>query len=156
MQKSSPQILGTKNRNRLKRRRRNLIWEIQWFHLHCRLLHVPGATGYGDLKMVNAIVHNILNQLWIDLIREAVAREMPRQLRQMFAYILVLSNVNLLQIWERFHDNFSEDGTHLGLGRDAAYLRGLGDILSVLRYNGYNLHAFNLKVLLSMVISLSK
>ena len=106
--------------------------------------------------MVNAIVRNILNQLWIDLIREAVAREMPRQLRQMFAYILVLSNVNLLQIWERFHDNFSEDGTHLGLGRDAAYLRGLGDILSVLRYNGYNLHAFNLKVLLSMVISLSK
>ena len=34
--------------------------------------------------------------------------------------------------------------THRGLGRDAAYLRGLGNILSVFRYNGYNLQAFNL------------
>ena len=119
-----------KNRNRSKRRRRNLIWEIQWFHLHCLLLlHVPGATGYDDLKMVNAIVHNTLKQLWIDLTREAVAREMPWQLRQMFTYMLVLSNVNLLQIWKKFHDYFCEDDTHLGLGRNAAYLRGLGDIL---------------------------
>ena len=126
------------------------------FHL-CLLLHVPGATGYGDLKTVNGVVHKIFkeaclacgliaaNQLWIDLIREALASQMPRQLRRMFAYMLVFSNVNdLLQIWEEFGDNFCEDYTHCGLGRDPAYLRGLGDILSVLRYNGYDLQAFNL------------
>ena len=59
--------------------------------------------------------------------------------------MLVLSNVNdPLQIWKEFRDNFCEDYTHRGLSRDAAYLRGLGEILSVLRYNGYDLQAFNL------------
>ena len=60
---------------------------------------------------------------------------MPRQLRRMFAYMLMFSKVNdPLQIWEEFRDNFCKDCT----------LRGLGDILSVLSYNGYNLQAFNL------------
>ena len=45
---------------------------------------------------------------------------------------------------EEFRDNFCKYYTHRGLGRDAAYLRGLGDILSVLRYNGNNLKAFNM------------
>ena len=59
--------------------------------------------------------------------------------------MLVFSNVNdPLQIWKEFRDNFCEDYTHCGLNRDAAYLRGLGEILSVLRYNGYDLQAFNL------------
>ena len=70
---------------------------------------------------------------------------MPKQLRRMFAYMLVFCNVNdPLEIWEEFCESFCEDYTHRGLGRDAAYLRGLGDILSVLRYNGYDLQAFNL------------
>ena len=105
---------------------------------------------------MNGIVHNtfkeacvkcgltVNNQLWFDLIRSALASQMPRQLRCMFAYTLMFSNVNdLLQIWEEFRDNFCEDYTHGGLGRDATYLRGLGDILSVLRYSGYNLQAFS-------------
>ena len=105
---------------------------------------------------MNGVVHNTfkeacvargviaIDQLWIDLIRKAVASQMPMQLRRMFAYMLVFNNVNnLLQIWGKFRDNF-KDYTHRGLGRDAAYLRGLGDILSVLRYNGYDLQAFNL------------
>ena len=110
--------------------------------------------------MVNATVYNTLNQLWIDLIREAVAREVETNETietNVCIHMLVLSNVNHpLQIWEKFCDNFCEDYTHLGLSRDAAYLRSLGDILSVLRYNGYGLQAFSLKVLLSVVISLSK
>ena len=70
---------------------------------------------------------------------------MPRQLRRMFAYMLVFCNVNdLFQIWEEFRDSFCEDYTHRGLGREAAYLRGLGDILSILRYSWYDLQAFNL------------
>ena len=106
---------------------------------------------------MNDVVHNTFkeacvgrgliaaNQFWIHLTREAVASQMPRQLRRMFAYMLVFSNVNdPLQIWEEFRDNFCENYTHRGLGRDAAYLRGLGNILSVFRYNGYNLQAFNL------------
>ena len=157
-----------KNRKRWKRRRRNRPWTIsrlvsvsprdhERFHLRLLLLHVPGATGYDDLKTVNGVGHNTFkeacvargliaaNQLWIDLVREAVASQMPKQLRRMFAYMLVFSNVNdPLQIWEEFRENFCEDYTHRGLGRDAAYLRGLGDILSVLRYNGYDLQAFNL------------
>ena len=35
-------------------------------------------------------------------------------------------------------------GARSSLGRDAAYIGGLGDIVSVLRYSGYDLQAFNL------------
>ena len=63
----------------------------------------------------------------------------------MFAYMLVFCNVSdLFQIWEEFRDSFCKDYTHRGLGREAAYLRGLGDILSILRYSWYDLQAFNL------------
>ena len=48
-----------------------------------------------------SVAHGLIanNQLWVDLIGEAVGSQMPRQLRCMFAYMLVFSNLNdLLQI----------------------------------------------------------
>ena len=32
------------------------------FHLRLLLLHVPGATGYDDLKTVNGVVHNTFKE----------------------------------------------------------------------------------------------
>ena len=90
MQTSSPHTPGTKT-ERWKRRRSNRPWTIsrlvsisprdrERFHLRLLLLHVPGATGYDDLKAMNGVVHNTFkeaclargladNRLWIDLIR---------------------------------------------------------------------------------------
>ena len=167
VQISSPHILGTKTERGGKDVQEIDLgpfqgWPVlslrehEWFHLHL-LLHVPGATGYDDLKTVNGVVHNTFKEasvargliayirLWVDLIREAIASQMPRQMRRMFAYMLVFCKGNdLVQIWEEFCDSFCEDYTHRGLCRDAAYLRCLGDILSVLMYNGYDLKAFSL------------
>ena len=129
-----------KKRKRWKRRTRNRTWAIsrlasvsprdhERFHLHL-LLHVSH-----DLKTVNGVVHNTFkeasvargliayNRLWVDLIREATANQMPRQLGHMFAYMLVFCNSNdPPQIWEEFCDSFCEDYTHRVLCRDAAYI----------------------------------
>ena len=84
---------------------------------------------------MNGVVHNTFkeasvargliayNRLWVDLIREATANQMPRQLGHMFAYMLVFCNGNdPPQIWEEFCDSFCEDYTHRVLCRDAAYI----------------------------------
>ena len=69
---------------------------------------------------------------------------MPRQLILMFAYMLVFSEVNHPPaLWDEFRDHFSEDYQR-DHDRDEAYLLALGDILSVLQYNGFDLQHFNL------------
>ena len=91
--------------------------------------------GMMTSKTVNGVVHNTFkeasvargliayNRLWVDLIREATANQMPRQLGHMFAYMLVFCNGNdPPQIWEEFCDSFCEDYTHRVLCRDAAYI----------------------------------
>ena len=130
--------------------------DVDLFHLRLLLLNVPGATGYEDLCTVNGVVHPTFkqayiargliadNQLWVQLLQEAVQSQMPRQLRLMFAYMLVFSEVNNPpELWEQFRDHFSEDYFRQH-ERDQAYLLALGDILSVLHFNGFDLQTFDL------------
>ena len=101
------------------------------FHLHI-LLHVCCATWHDSLKSVNGIVHNTFREACVARGLIADNQLLPRQLRRISEYLLVFSNViDLLQIWDEFHDNFCKDYTHCGLGRDAAYLTDVADTLSV-------------------------
>ena len=58
--------------------------------------------------IANGLVNN--NQVWHQIMLEAVDKIMPCQMRNTFAYLLVLSNVmDPLQGWEEFRDRLCEE-----------------------------------------------
>ena len=80
------------------------------------------------------------NQVWHQIMLEAVDNIMPHQMRNTFANLLVFANVmDPLQLWEEFRDSFCEDYTHRGVPVERAYLEGLADIHFVLCLHGFTL-----------------
>ena len=127
------------------------------FHLRLLLQHIPGPRSYEDLRTVNGVVLDTFkqacvanglvndNQVWRQIMLEAVDNIMPRQMRNTFAYLLVFANVmDPLQLWEEFRDRLCEDYTHRRVPVERAYLEGLADIHFVLRWHGFTLSNFNL------------
>ena len=92
------------------------------YYVRLLLLHVRGATSFENLRTVNGIVYETfleacrdLNLLsddteWFRALREASQREMPRQLRKMFAFILAFADVhNAVELWNEFRQFMIED-----------------------------------------------
>ena len=73
---------------------------IELFHLRTLLLHVPGATSFEDIRMVDGVLADNFQQAcrlrglvqddneWRQALTEASTFQMPSQLRSMFSFPL--------------------------------------------------------------------
>lgn len=92
------------------------------FYLRTLLLHVPGPISFEDLRTfdentfqtfkIAAGARGLLesDDEWIHCLQEASTYLMPREMRNLFAYILCFcSPANPLHLWEQFRDDFTMD-----------------------------------------------
>ncbi|XP_021968097.1 uncharacterized protein LOC110863154 [Folsomia candida] len=96
--------------------------ENERFFLRLLLLHVPGAKSYDHLATVDNIKYPTFYEaakalglvtdetLWDDTLTEAAYASMPRQLRELFAYICIFGDCgNVSNLWTKHKENLSED-----------------------------------------------
>jgi hypothetical protein len=96
--------------------------QIERYHLRLLLLHVSGATCYEDVRTHQGVVYGTFKEAamarnllmdddeWERCLEEAVAFQMPCQLRQLFAVICAFCEpTGPAALWERFKDYFCED-----------------------------------------------
>ncbi|XP_057339407.1 uncharacterized protein LOC130676918 [Microplitis mediator] len=128
--------------------------QIDLFHLRLLLIHIKGAKSFEELKTVNGIICDTFmsaclaagliedDQEWRRTLNEAVSWMMPRQLRCLFARILIhCQPLNPEKLWEEFKLAMSEDvSRRLGLeeGQKRAYVY----INSILQREGHSLSVY--------------
>jgi len=94
---------------------------IELFHPRLLLLHTRGATAYEDLRRngpdIYATFHDACvargltesDNQWKMALEEVVATKSPKQIRQMFAFIVALNNpTSALELWDSFKESMSE------------------------------------------------
>lgn len=127
---------------------------IERFHLRPLLLYVKGATSYEALRTVDGEVCQTFVQAcvlrgittddseWDRTVEEAVIWQFPRQLRELFALILVhcLPKEPRL-LWEKYQAPLSEDYVR-DLGPDEGTSRAYEDIVLLLESMGMSLADF--------------
>ena len=126
--------------------------------LRILLHHVPGATSFDDLKTVDGEVMEtfkdacIRRQLltddkeWDHAMTEAATFQMPRQLRTLFATILIYCNPqDPLQLWEKHKATMMEDFTDLRhMTLETAQDCALNHIQSTLEQSGFTCKDFSI------------
>ncbi|XP_044272021.1 uncharacterized protein LOC123015966 [Tribolium madens] len=129
------------------------------YYLRVLLLRVRGATSFESLRIVNGVVCDSfqeacrqLNLLaedreWIRCLTEASEKDMPKQMRQMFAYILLFCQVDdPVQLWNDFKRFMMEDFTRRDrMEEREAEIRALQKIQFILMINGRRLSQFGLE-----------
>ncbi|XP_065215463.1 uncharacterized protein LOC135842058 [Planococcus citri] len=98
------------------------IRDRERYFLRVLLLHLNGVQSYIDLLTVDGqqcnsfeeavIKRNLLatDQEWYNCIQEAMLFQMPRQLRALFAFICLFSEIlNPINLWDTFKNSFCED-----------------------------------------------
>ncbi|CAG8672061.1 28029_t:CDS:2 [Dentiscutata erythropus] len=96
--------------------------DFERFCLRLLLLYTPGAKSFYDLRTVKGIVYNsfhktaLMRELldddneWVKCMNEAIQWKMPRELRQLFAMILIWGNINNpLLLWDQYKIHLYED-----------------------------------------------
>ncbi|GBN42705.1 hypothetical protein AVEN_52569-1 [Araneus ventricosus] len=91
------------------------VKDAERFYLHMLLLHVPGATSFKFLRTVDNVIYDTLKQAafhrhllnsdeeWDHCLHNASAYQMPKQLRQTFAFILYFCNpTHVLELWNKY------------------------------------------------------
>ena len=127
------------------------------YYLRLLLLHVRGARSYEDVRTIDGVTfdtfleacqhRNLLaNDIeWMRALREASERQMPYQLRQMFAYMLLFCEVSDKQaLLATYLDAFTEDFTRRDIPREEAIRLALTAIQEILIVNGARLSQFGL------------
>ncbi|KAJ8914414.1 hypothetical protein NQ315_017508 [Exocentrus adspersus] len=122
------------------------------YYLRLLLLHVRGAQSYEDVRTLNGVVYNTFKEAcqirnlladdteWRRALTEACARDMPRQLRNMFAYILLFCEVgDAHALYNQFRNQLMKDFVRRGMTNDEAEQRSLRAIQHVLMVNGSRL-----------------
>lgn len=138
----------------------SLSADIERFCLRLLLLHVPGATSYEFLRTVDNTLHTTFKeaaqkrglfndeQVWDQTLNEAAIVKMPKQLRDLFAYICVLAVPrNIPELFERYLESMWEDyARHDGHITDCTHCRNLilQDIDDVLLMHGKKCSDFGL------------
>jgi hypothetical protein len=96
------------------------ISEGERYYLRLLLLNIPEAKIFDDLKTVNnqlcttfkeaATLRNLSDDTeWVNALRDATDYQMPYQLRQLFALILILGTpINAMILWD-FREPLMED-----------------------------------------------
>lgn len=131
---------------------------IELFHMRILLLHVKGPKSFEDLRTYNNVVYNTYVEAchargiasndneWRNCLLESRDFHSPKQMRDLFAFILALNTPNnAMALWEEFKDDLSEDFART-LNIDVAYNRALLEIEEVLVVHNLNCLAFNLPV----------
>ena len=122
------------------------------FSLRLLLLHVSGATSFEYLRTVDNILFPSFSEAasalrlleddreWDNCLSEAISYKMPRQLRQLFAFICISagSSVNALQLWSKYNKYLCEDFL-LTRPMPAAEALALAYIQQILNSNGLSL-----------------
>jgi len=98
------------------------VKETERYFLRLTLLHTKGACSFNDLLTVNCQQFEsfyevakfkglVLDEdIWRITLEEASGAGMPYQLRELFAYLCLYSNiVNASGLWNQFRDHLSED-----------------------------------------------
>lgn len=134
------------------------VREEELFYLRILLLHVPGATSFEFLRTVDGKVYNTFKEAafnrhllesddeWDHCLRDATVCQMPNQLRQTFAFILIFCNpTNSLQLWNSYCSDMSTD-----FMRDndefCSLNLALHDINATLNQHGLTCESFGLPV----------
>jgi hypothetical protein len=126
------------------------------YYLRLLLLHVIGAKSFEDIGTYNGITfptfkeaakhRNLLSDdsEWYRCLSEVSIFQMPKQLRQMFAYICIFQrpyDTNVL--WETFKYAMSEDFIRVS-NATIAYAKTLSDISLTLKLHGQTLKSIGL------------
>lgn len=112
-------------------------------HLRVLLLRVKGATSFEDLRTVNGNVEPTFtaacialglienDQEWYHAMEESSHSMMPKELRNLFARILIHCNVlNPKDLWDKFKNFLSEDYQILNI--EERYIRAYNDVNNIL------------------------
>ena len=127
------------------------------FHLSLLLMHVPGAKSFSALKTVAGVEYPTFrsacaalglvadNSMWRDVLSQAVQTRMTRQLRNMFAYMLIFCEVNdPKSLWDEFFDPHLIDDIDASLPIAEREEIALSKVLYTLQQHGKNLTDFGL------------
>ncbi|XP_053164882.1 uncharacterized protein LOC128350484 [Hemicordylus capensis] len=103
----------------------NLQTDQERYCLRLLLLHVSGATSYGDLRSVDGIEYptfqeaakarGLINDetVWESTLEDAAQYNMPTQLRELFACICVFASLqNMQELFTKYEDHLIEDYAH--------------------------------------------
>ncbi|XP_053152157.1 uncharacterized protein LOC128344988 [Hemicordylus capensis] len=103
----------------------NLTTDQERYCLRLLLLHVPGATSYGNLRSVDGTEHptfqeaaktrGLINdeKVWESTLKDAAQYNMPQQIRELFAYICVFASLqNMQELFTKYEQYLIEDYVH--------------------------------------------
>ncbi|UYV80593.1 hypothetical protein LAZ67_19000888 [Cordylochernes scorpioides] len=126
------------------------------YHLRLLLLHVAGAQSFEDLRTVDDIVCSTFKEAaqrrglladdseWDACLAEAALFQMPCQLRQLFATILIYNNpTDPVSLWTKYKGYLSEDFSR-ATSDAAAEQMTLREIEFQLRENRLSCHHYGL------------
>ncbi|KAH7702762.1 hypothetical protein AAVH_28820, partial [Aphelenchoides avenae] len=127
---------------------------IERFHVRLLLLHVKGATSYEDLRTVDGVVYETFVQAcvlrgittddseWDRTLEGAVIWQFPRQLRELFALILVHCLPKEPGVlWKKYQDSMSEDCVR-DLGPEEGTRQAYEEVVLLLESMGMSLADF--------------
>ncbi|XP_053100132.1 uncharacterized protein LOC128322591 [Hemicordylus capensis] len=139
----------------------NLPSDPECYCLHLLLLHVSGAVSFEDLRSVNgnvyptfleaAKIRGLINddQVWGSTLEDAVQYRMPKQLRELFAYICVFASLqNMNELFLKYEQYLIEDfvRTHIRHNDDCTVCRNIAlrEISNILTLHGKKCEDFGL------------
>ena len=128
------------------------------YYLRLLLLHTPGARSFNDLRTVNgelcqsfheaALKRELLttDDEWVQCMQEACTFQMPNELRQLFATILVFGNpADPKALWEQFKTDLTEDYVRQNMPQCAEAL-AFSSVNEKLKQHGKTLANYNIEV----------
>lgn len=132
--------------------------ERERFYLRLLRLHIKGSTSFQDIMTAEGNLcgsfYKAAKQLglldddgeWRECLLEVSTFQMPKQLRQMFAYICVsCMPSDVPALWNEFRLHFLEDFSREFVEIDSTN-RALWDIQETLKLHGYTCQVFGLPV----------
>ncbi|GBN27771.1 hypothetical protein AVEN_31077-1 [Araneus ventricosus] len=134
------------------------IKDAERFYLRMLLLHVPGATSFKFLRTVDNVIFDTFKQAvfhrhllnsdeeWDHCLHDASTYQMPKQLRQTFAFILYFCNpTNVLELWNKYSIEMSLDYLRNKI-EAASWNLALHDINAILEQHGLSCASIGLPV----------
>ncbi|XP_053101906.1 uncharacterized protein LOC128323208 [Hemicordylus capensis] len=110
----------------------NLPSDSERYCLRLLLLHVPGATSYEHLRSIDgneyptfqeaAKTRGLINdkQVWESTLEDAAQYNMPKQIRELFAYICVFASLqNMQELFTKYEQYLIEDYVHKHMQHNA-------------------------------------
>ena len=134
--------------------------DTERFHLKLLLENFPGPTSFDSLLYNNGILsssfkdsckqRNLIDDdtMWKRTLQEAASAQMPYQLREMFAMMILNCDISdPAEVWEEFRNPFCEDHVFQGHSAPVAEQKALAHIERILRNNSRSLSHFGLPAL---------